>query len=693
MSSVRAVLRAWLVAVISRRRGKVRALRDVQHLSEVLRFVIVFAVLMLLPTGFLAWQALNGIAADPAGLDSELQRRARTMAEDAQSDLRTIFERFETATLGRLERAESVTSDLSGLDKDFLKAAFRFDGNGQLVAPFEMDVSPPPFEPPAAWREAARFSRSLERENPLAAFQSWRQLTRDSPRAELTAESLLGEIRALTNMQRFNAARERAAQMFELGELRGRQGIRMDHLGQLTHSEIRLIQQVDIEADRGSLEDFATDLLTEAPWALGRHAEPALVRRILALLQSHSSPEWLADTRRALNERDSQLAWAESIQSELDLVNQRLPTELEFRYSAAQQGRDSVWAMIRQNNDLYAFSFSAERLKRDVALRVKRRNAADPDLTARIVSSEARLNRTPLVQRDLTRYLSFAVVVDPTDPKALAAARARRRNIRAAVVLMAVLISVVGVVWVARMLALEVEAARQRASFAANVSHELRSPITQIRLKGEALQLGLVDPGDDMKQHFDAIVRESERLTRLVDNVLDFASIERGAKRYRLRKDDDALRCIRKAIEAAKPLFAEQGLPLHVELPSQLPPLYIDREAIGQVLDNLLSNAAKYGATGPFAEVRVQSTEDFVEIVVSDRGLGIRAKDLPFVFDDFFRSQDPNVRRRKGTGIGLAIVRYIVEAHGGTIDVHSTPGQGATFTVRLPWQPPVGMEA
>ncbi|MEO0604705.1 MAG: hypothetical protein AAF211_24950, partial [Myxococcota bacterium] len=221
MSSVRSVLRAWLVALISRRRGKVRALRDVQHLSEVLRFVVVFAVLMLLPTGFLAWQALNGIAADAAGLDGQLQQRAVAMAEAARRDLSGTFDRFEATALGRLERGESVISNLEGLEQGSLEAAFRFDRKGNLVAPFESASSALRVEPPAAWRDAARVARGLERTAPVRAWRAWRELGRTSARPDLEAECLLGEIRALWDAKRFRAASERAARLYQYGELRG----------------------------------------------------------------------------------------------------------------------------------------------------------------------------------------------------------------------------------------------------------------------------------------------------------------------------------------------------------------------------------------------------------------------------------------------------------------------------------------
>jgi signal transduction histidine kinase len=177
-----------------------------------------------------------------------------------------------------------------------------------------------------------------------------------------------------------------------------------------------------------------------------------------------------------------------------------------------------------------------------------------------------------------------------------------------------------------------------------------------------------------------------------VDNVLDFAAIERGAKRYHLRQDD-LLAVVWTTAQSLRNAVHDRGMELELDLPDDLPPLWLDREAIKQVLTNLLSNAAKYGSDGGWMGIKVRLGLDGVDVSVSDRGIGIDPAELEKVFDDFFRSTKAEVRRRKGTGIGLSIVRYIVEAHGGVVSVDSTLGKGTTFTFTLPLDPPGGAGA
>jgi signal transduction histidine kinase len=666
-----------------RRRGEVRGSQDLRRLGDVARLASVFTATMLAPIAFLAFLALSSVRSDTA-LDADLQNRARAVSEQLRGELDDKFGKFEEAVKERLGRGESPTANLIELSP-YLRAAFRFDDDGRLAAPFELSDAPPPPPLPLGWQRAARRALALEDTDPRAAVAAWHGARVLTDRPEAIGESMLGEARS-----DFAAGNQKAAEELLL-DLLGDYGAEMDQRG-FTFADLAVVELARLRLSKGpdsAVDATLSDLVEKVlgrPWTIGRDGDPAIVREALNLLGGREDPDWTARSTSRLNELHEQLNWAERVEDEIELVYSRVP-ESRFQYIGARFDSPAVWAITRAGDSTYAFSFSAPDLFADLQASVAKANDLDKDLEAKLYTGEEPPSSAILVQ-GLGQVLPVATLaVAPKDPAGLAAAQRRQILFRVAIVFTAVFIAVAGALWIGRIVAWEVETARQRADFAANVSHELRSPITQIRLKAEALQLGLVDPGDDMQDHFDAIVRESERLSRLVDNVLDFAAIERGAKRYQLRPDDLAY-VVRVGVEAARSSLESAGMTIEVDVSEELPPLEIDREAMGQVMTNLLSNALKYGADGRWVGVRLRSVADHAELSVADRGLGIAEAEIPHVFDDFFRSADPRVRRTKGTGIGLAIVRYIVEAHGGTIRVESALGRGARFVVRLPMSPP-----
>jgi two-component system phosphate regulon sensor histidine kinase PhoR len=195
--------------------------------------------------------------------------------------------------------------------------------------------------------------------------------------------------------------------------------------------------------------------------------------------------------------------------------------------------------------------------------------------------------------------------------------------------------------------------------------------------------MGLVEGEEDLQHHYDTIVTESERLSRLVDNILDFAAIERGAKKYAMRPGN-LLETIRMSVESARYAMETRGMVMEMTLPDDLPAVDHDPEAVRQVVLNLISNAAKYGEDGGWIGVECRYDEQWAKIIVSDHGIGISDQELPQIFDRFFRSRDKAARRKKGTGIGLTIVLYIMEAHHGTVSVTSEVGVGTAFTLHFP---------
>ena len=193
---------------------------------------------------------------------------------------------------------------------------------------------------------------------------------------------------------------------------------------------------------------------------------------------------------------------------------------------------------------------------------------------------------------------------------------------------------------------------------------------------------GLIDD-DELQDNYESIVRESERLSWLVDNVLDYAAIERNNKSFVLR-EGDLNSIIQRVVEALQVTLTMRDMEFEVELMPELPLMRFDSNAVSQCITNLLSNAEKYSKDERWIGVKVRQVFGFVEVLVSDTGIGIRSEDLDNIFEPFFRSKEQNALRRKGTGIGLSITKVIMQAHGGDVIVRSNLGQGSTFILRFP---------
>jgi signal transduction histidine kinase len=229
----------------------------------------------------------------------------------------------------------------------------------------------------------------------------------------------------------------------------------------------------------------------------------------------------------------------------------------------------------------------------------------------------------------------------------------------------------------------ESQIAEMRALFVASVSHELKTPLTAIRLFAETL--GKERPPDETRRtdYARTIVNESERLSRLVDNLLDSSRIEYGEKIYR-KKWISGADVVRSAAAAMEYPLAQKGFELHIAIEEGLPLLFADADAIQQAILNLLTNAMKYSGDARSIHLRLKRSLDNVLIEVMDQGLGIDEVDQERIFDRFYRVRSEPTDRITGAGLGLTLARHIVNAHGGRLEVVSAPGQGSTFTVRFP---------
>jgi signal transduction histidine kinase len=240
-----------------------------------------------------------------------------------------------------------------------------------------------------------------------------------------------------------------------------------------------------------------------------------------------------------------------------------------------------------------------------------------------------------------------------------------------------------GLVATFRLVRRESEAAQLKADFVANVSHDLKTPLSLIRVFGETLEMGRVADEAMRQEYYRVITRESERLSRLIENVLDFSRIESGRRTYDFAPVS-VEPLVRDTVESFDYVLAQQGFKVTVQVEPGLPDVPLDAEAVSQALANLIDNAIKYSEARKVLTVAATREAAGLALSVQDEGIGIPREEQARIFEKFYRVGRSETQGRRGTGVGLALVRHVADAHGGRVRVESQPGQGSRFTLWLP---------
>lgn len=634
-----------------------RALETALRLQGVIQFLLLAIGFVIIPAILLAYFGIASIQDQEKQTQVELEDLSRNVALVFLQEMNADIVGFEQSVRTVLETGQTP---LRSFHKH-QRMVVRFDRNVQMTAPFvehnETKGADVLFHP--AYQSSLSLMETDGRTRDNIQYRAVSTL-KDAGRM-VEARYLL---RALLNSNHRHVS-----------------GAKLRHLAliELAREDALLFSEF-----RSVMDSVLSD-----PWVVGEGLDGIVAQRFVQdfLEQNPVSslkPEertYVDNTRSRIEEQLNNLYWVSRWEDEWREVMAH-PRQMQPGTLLWEEGDEAIWARTMWDGQTYLFGLHKEDMLRQLREMAEAETLRDGLLSMELLPPQALSDDKHLTRRYIPWLNGWSIAVSAQDVSSLEEQSALRRQQKLSLIGFALFVMLFGAILSTRVTISELRNANIKSNFAASVSHELRSPITQIRLKGESLMFGLVLE-HELQDHYESIVRESERLSWLVDNVLDYAAIERENKSFVLRSAD-LNSVIQRVVDSLQVTLTMRDMEFEIELDWDLPMMKLDSNAIGQCMTNLLSNAEKYSREERWIRVKVRRVMGFVEIVVSDKGIGIPTEDLENIFEPFFRSKEKQALRRKGTGIGLSITKAIMQAHGGTVLVRSQLGSGSTFILQFP---------
>ncbi len=270
------------------------------------------------------------------------------------------------------------------------------------------------------------------------------------------------------------------------------------------------------------------------------------------------------------------------------------------------------------------------------------------------------------------------------DAGALASSETRQRTLDFVLIGIAMSIITAGLLIMMAAVRRERRVSELKSDFISNVSHELKTPLSIISMFGELLAMGRVKSPEKAVEYAEIIRRESMRLSSLIDNVLDFAKIERGVAPYQFEEEQDLEDVVSRALDICRPRVEQANMSLEWKAMQPIPRTRLDSNAMLLAVQNLVDNAVKYAPKGERIEVTLEVAGKNLVLRVRDYGPGIPNEERSSVFERFYRAKDVRLKPVRGSGIGLSLVKHIAEAHGGKVEIDSTVETGTAFRICVP---------
>jgi len=673
--------------------------------------------------GFLSWSA---VAKRREALKRIVESQLWVSGERAVDSIETSFLEYEGANLSAdrflpLAGAGEGSPGPSPAGPGTGERVFLLDPEFRVLVPHPGGDDPPY----ARWKEAlsgspflalferAEYWESVRREYDRAA-ELYRRCRPLSEVPRLQAFAWEGYGRCLFFLERDDEAASAYAELFtRYGRLQNRSGHPYGPLAALQLHEIST-RQGKPEASLQNLVQVL-EMLEAGAWPLSRSAHDFYVEEIARVLRAEFAEGQHAGLRKDYEAaRTGSSAYLEEL-SFAAMVEENIVPVLKERIAYSQYANEppkgrfplavgtsrvlvsyARLADVPNDRFLYAgFCWNLDdvrnRLFPEAAAKVERESGITVRLAEPAGPATAVPDR-PVPENTLTMSapgfpFPWRYAVARSDLGDLERA-ARRENLLIGILLAGLVgLTSLGAFLLVRDVSRQAETAAMKSRFIDTISHELKTPLTLIRLYGETLKNRRYLPEEGRREAYEIITGESERLSNMISNILDMSRIERDVWEFHLESGSIA-EAVKSTLESYRYHLERKGFIVREDIETEIPPVKFDREALASVVVNLLSNAMKFSPGTKEVFIRVFQKDGEAVLQVADKGIGISRQDAGRIFERFYRSPKAAGHDAGGSGLGLTIVKHIVEAHGGRIAVESEPGRGSVFSVFLPLEKP-----
>lgn len=673
-----------------------------------------------LPSILLGYLAFRGIQNDLALLEKSQSRENRLIGEEVVRSLEEHLEDVESEFLATISRNQQSDEELlrsfSRLKERYpvIQEVFQLYPSGRIDFPVAslaflpdsgMEAVPNPDYPEALQRaERLEFQENLYAE----AAASYQVIFRSTEDTELQGELLLAISRTQAKAgDTASALNSYTSLANNYSEVTTSRGIPLDLIARFEIGRLHSISEDTNEALHchiGLLEDFI-----KGKWLLRESQYKFYVNQINGSLESITaipsiSVADLSNLKELMEQEKQKVAYAErliALQSDeavalLESVVDGNSGQITRHYIERPQGHEYLafiqmevnesglgyWGILLDEAQLkdrfLQPAIHNQELREGLGWVIRDRNDEIVMASSQLVTGIADIRLS-----FIGNFPPWVLEIYQANPRILESLMSSSRGIYLYMFILLAGILAFGLVLTVRIVSKEVELVRMQTDFVSTVSHEFRSPLTSIRQLSEMLQSDRVPTEDRRKRYYDVLVEQSERLSLLVENILGFASMEQGSQTLDIQSVEVAA-FLEEIVTHFRNQVRHEAFTINMNCQEDLPPVALDKDAMTQAISNLLDNAIKYSGDSRTVDIIARAEEHQLAIEVQDYGYGINKKEQEKIFDRFYRGGDAQTMGVKGSGLGLTLVRQIVEAHQGRIEVLSTPGIGSTFSIRIP---------